>query len=124
MAKRGSKRAKRKKGGRLIRQRLGIIEQSLKANSLAMLTSKRTPSSYFGEQVDKINRQVVQSDRIAETTRIHQRFIENALVDQRIRKVCNNRRKRRQIMFSKGKAGAGKRVSKNRRITEDSKVRC
>lgn len=39
-------------------------------------------------------------------------------------KVCLNRFKRRQILFSTGKAGSGRKIKTPKKYTQNSKVRC
>lgn len=73
---------------------------------------------------EPINRPLDEYDKVRSTNIIHRQFIENALADTYVDKVCKDRRKRREIMFAKGKAGKGSKGSKMPKFTEKSKVRC
>lgn len=62
-----------------------------------------------------------------ETVRARSRnigFIKSFWTDSRIIQVCKNRRKRREVLFAKGRAGKGRSGPKLRKYTEESKVRC
>lgn len=75
-------------------------------------------------QYGEINKKDVISNHIVRADNQHHRIIKNAIIDINRDKVCKSRSKRRKIMFSKGKAGKGKTGPKNRKYTENSKVRC
>lgn len=72
----------------------------------------------------KTVQQTITANRIGETTALHRRYIQTRVDSINRDKVCGNRRKRREIMFAKRKAGKGIKVSKVRKYTEKSKVRC
>lgn len=38
--------------------------------------------------------------------------------------LCRRRRDRRESLFAKGKIGSGKKVTKNRRYTQESRIKC
>lgn len=42
----------------------------------------------------------------------------------RIKKVCRDRKEKRESLFRIGKAGKGKRITKRKIYTEDSKIKC
>lgn len=63
-------------------------------------------------------------DKFGESTALYGRYVKDRVADYNRHKVCNNRHKRRQVMFAKGKAGKGKKGPRIRKYTEKSKVRC
>lgn len=72
----------------------------------------------------KIHKVPDEIDTLQRESIIHQRFVEDAIAYNNARKVCKNRRERRQVLFAKRKAGKGRSGPKKRKYTEQSKVRC
>ncbi len=120
MAKsRSKKRAKRVQKRGITKVQRRRVTRKPWTNRFAVLDNISAPLT-IGTIDDKNIQQNIRVSRINESSIV----FKDALRDNTTRKVCNSRRKRRQILFSRGKAGAGKRGPKRRRYTEKSKVRC
>lgn len=121
MPKRRSKKRKKRRGFPK-HQRHWVTKRPTAYRQV--LKKLKEPPLYFGIEDAKNIKQTVVMDAINDTSNIHERHIEALIDESRRLKVCNNRRKRRKILFSIRKAGKGKAGPRRKKYTEQSKVRC
>lgn len=141
--KSGNYRQRRRESTR-VRQR-GFTEISdLLADPLNLINVLRTPNPLFSEEsvkkVQKINDENRRKDQefykkwkqayerqmfFKEPIKISER--NDALKEierRRVERICRERKRRREALFLRGKAGRGKPGPKRKRYTDDSDVRC